>query len=246
MKTGGEYLFTVRTYECGADASATLPSILNYLQEAASLNASALKFSKTDFENGGENISWVLARLKIEMERYPEWGDTVKIATFPRGGRRIVAWRDFSLETAAGVRLGAASSEWMLIDLAARKTVPVPESVLVLADVECAPVLGDAPFTAKIRFPAPATPAGEGDALRFKTLHSGIDMNGHVNNVHYAEWLLEPFAGRRPASFEIVFRSESAAGEMVSVETAAAPDGASLSRVVSGDGRERAVAKIAF
>ena len=55
--TGATYCWQVRTYECGPDGLATLPTICNYLQEAASLNAESLKFSKSDFDAAGENIS---------------------------------------------------------------------------------------------------------------------------------------------------------------------------------------------
>ena len=38
----GKTVFKVRSYECGADSRATLPTICNYLQEAASVNAEHL------------------------------------------------------------------------------------------------------------------------------------------------------------------------------------------------------------
>ena len=49
----GKSVFRVRTYECGADGFATLPTICNYLQEAASVNAEDLGFSKSDFASAG-------------------------------------------------------------------------------------------------------------------------------------------------------------------------------------------------
>ena len=42
--TFGEYSWAVRTYECGPDGAATMASVCNWLQEAASLNAEALAF----------------------------------------------------------------------------------------------------------------------------------------------------------------------------------------------------------
>ena len=75
----GEYPFKVRAYECGPDGCATLPTVCNYLQEAASLNAESLGFSKSDFDSSGENVSWVLTRLLVRMSAYPRWGDEVKV-----------------------------------------------------------------------------------------------------------------------------------------------------------------------
>lgn len=232
----GKSVFRVRTYECGADGFATLPTICNYLQEAASVNAEDLGFSKSDFASAGQNISWVLTRLVVKMDRFPKWEDEVVVETFPRGGRKIVAWRDFEVKDASGARLGVASSEWMLIDLATRKIVPVPESVFAAADPADAPVLGESPFS-KFRFPDGA-PSG---SCTFRAQKSHIDLNGHVNNVHYVEWMLEPVEDACPGEAEIVFRSETLAGDEVRVECAFEGDRV-FHRVFAPDGRDHIVA----
>jgi acyl-ACP thioesterase len=240
MDTVGEYEFNVRSYECGKDGYASLATICNYLQEAASLNAESLKFSKSNFEAAGENISWVLTRMKVRMAEYPKWEDRVSVLTFPRGGRRITAWRDFTIRGADGRTLGVATTEWMLIDLSSRKVVPIPESVFALANTEREPVLGDDPWTPRLRFPEGAECA----QYRFKAQNSHIDLNGHVNNVHYIEWLMEPVPGVRPSDIEIVFRSETLAGEEVSVKVCdGAASGERFHCVCSLGGQDHVVAR---
>lgn len=234
----GRYQFKVRSYECGPDGRATLPTICNLLQEAASLHAASLGFGKGDFAAAGENISWVLTRMVVKMNRYPVWEDELTVETFPRGGRKIVAWRDFEVKDAKGETLGIASSEWMIIDLASRKIHAVPEKVFAANDPENVPVLGLEPFS-KFRFPD----GGSGvSPLRFAAMKSQIDLNGHVNNVHYINWMLEPCESRCPAEMEVVFRSETFAGDEVSVETAAA-DGFIYHRVSAPDGKDHIVAR---
>ena len=234
----GRYQFKVRSYECGADGRATLPTVCNFLQEAACLHAASLGFGKGNFAAAGEDISWVLTRMVVKMVRYPRWEDEVEVETFPRGGRKIVAWRDFEVKDAKGGTLGVASSEWMIIDLKTRKIHAVPERVFAANDPANAPVLGLEPF-AKFRFPA------NGGVLRpetFTAMKSQIDLNGHVNNVHYINWMLEPCESRCPAEMEIVFRSETFAGDGVRVETAAA-DGFTYHRVFAPDGKDHVIAR---
>ena len=236
----GRYIFKVRSYECGPDGRATLPTICNLLQEAASLHAASLGFGKGDFAAAGENISWVLTRMVVKMNRYPVWEDELTVETFPRGGRKIIAWRDFEIHDAKGRTLGVASSEWMIIDLATRKIHAIPEKVFAANDPANVPVLGLEPF-AKFRYPEIAGPEAR-DVRTFTAMKSQIDLNGHVNNVHYISWMLEPCESRCPAEMEVVFRSETFAGDEVRVETAAA-DGSTYHRVSASDGKDHIVAR---
>ncbi len=238
----GEYFWQVRSYECGEDGFATLPTICNYLQEAASLHAKSLNFSKSDFED--LNISWVLTRLRVKMVRYPRWEENVKVLTFPRAVRKIVAWRDFVLTSAeSGELLGLASSEWMMIDLAKRKVVAIPQVVYENANLTREPVLGEAPFTPKLKWTDGAVM--EADAQQFKALNACIDLNGHVNNVHYITWMLEgiPKAAGRCMEAEVVFRSETKAGEMVVTSSTLAAADERIHRVASPEGIDHIIAR---
>ena len=254
----------------------------HFLQESASLHAESLGLGKGDFAAAGENISWVLTRMVVKMNRYPVWEDELTVETFPRGGRKIVAWRDFEVKDAKGQTLGVASSEWMIIDLATRKIHAIPETVFAANDPANVPVLGLEPFS-KFRFPesgggtpppqvsqfcwggtqhssdrfAAASPVhsppqvphfcGAGASrprkeMTFTAMKSQIDLNGHVNNVHYISWMLEPCESRCPAEMEVVFRSETFAGDEVRVETAAA-NGYTYHRVSAPDGKDHIVAR---
>ena len=237
----GEYSWAVRTYECGPDGMATMASVCNWLQEAASLNAGSLAFSKSDFEASGENISWVLTRLKVRMLRLPKWGETVSILTFPRGGRKIVAYRDFVLSDADCSAIGHAASEWILIDLASRKVVAIPSEVFAAANTVREPVFGDEPFI-KLRWDCREASSG---VLSFRARRGDIDLNGHVNNVHYVEWLMEgrPAAAGPCRELDIVFKSETLAGEEVRVESVEVEPGAFVHRVYAPDGRDHVLAR---
>jgi acyl-ACP thioesterase len=239
MDTYGEYSFQVRTYECGPDGFVTLPVICNYLQEAAALNAEELQFSKSNFDAAGENISWVLTRMKIEMDEYPKWREKVSILTFPRGGRKIAAWRDFLVKNSSGKIIGRAASEWMLINLATRRVVPIAQAVFDAANTVREPALADEPFTSKLRFPD----TDAKDKCSFKACNFHIDLNGHVNNVHYISWILEPLGFKRPSGIELLFRGETVFGETVVVKSVTTDEGC-FHAIFSDTGKESVVARI--
>jgi len=239
MNTLGQYAFVVRSYECGPNGLATLATVCNYLQEAASLHAQSLGFSKSNFAAEGANISWVLARLHVKMDRYPRWNESVTVLTFPRGGRKIVAYRDFELY-AGDERLGVATSEWMVIDLATRKLVSVPTRVYELANTERPHVMAEPAF-AKLRWDCREAC----EARTFPVLRGNIDLNGHVNNVHYVEWLAEtlPDTAWSIDDIEIAFKSETLAGDIVCAESVEVLPGVWAAHVAASDGRDHVVAQ---
>ena len=105
MTTGREYRFQVRSYECGPDGAATLPTICNYLQEAASLNAESLSFSKSNFAAAGENIfrSETLAGEEVRAEGVEvEPGVYVHRISAPDGRDHVLARTRWSARTKVG------------------------------------------------------------------------------------------------------------------------------------------------
>lgn len=245
MDTHGEYVWKIRSAECGVSGFARLPAVMNLLQEAASLNAKELGFSKSDFSAHGENVSWALTRIRVCMERYPRWEEETRIVTWPRLGRRITAFRDFEIFGASGTRIGAAASEWMAIDLASRRAVPVPAGVAALANDERPPVFGDAAFS-RLRREDGLVPVASAE---FRARRGDIDLNGHVNNVHYIEWLLEtvPEGLENCRELEAVFKAETLVGDTVLAECMETAPGEFLHCISSASGGgDRVLARTVF
>jgi len=240
MDTLGSYGFKVRGYECGPDGLATFATLCNYLQEAAGLHAGELGFSKQDFNAAGTDVSWILTRMRVRMSRYPAWWDEVEVRTFPWGGRKVVTYRDFELRVGGEV-IGIASSEWMILDLATRRLVPIPANVYAAGNDERQPVFGGAEFS-KLRWDCRETASAD----RFRVRRGDIDINRHVNNVRYIEWIVEalPPSAAPIAEFEIAFKSETLAGDEVLTESVEVEPGVFVARAAAADGRDHAVARV--
>ena len=217
--TAFETSYSARSSECDAEGFMRFPDICNYLQETAADHAVALDVAKGCL-GLPDKRSWALTRLRVELTRYPRWRDEVIVLTFPRGMRKLFAYRDFLLTLPDGETIGRASSEWMVIDLETRRATRIPEEIASIANTARQPLLGEYPF-AKFEFPADV-PAGDSIKKTFAAQRSHVDINGHVNNVRYFEWMLEaaPEKAQRPLSFEAVFRAEVTVGEQIVAESA--------------------------
>ena len=243
--------YRVRSYECTPEGVLRAPELLNYLQETASENARVLGFDFPVFDEAtGARGAWVLAQMRLRVDRYPRWRDTVLVDTFPWGARALTANRDFAVSLEDGTPCAVATTRWMLIDPATRKPVRLPPSIGAV-DAGREPVFGVPDAFSRLRWPDP--PAEETPPQAYRVMRSQIDLNGHVNNVHYAEWMLESVpadfaAAHRPVEMEIVFRSETLRGDVVESRTLPgppAPDGSPtfLHRVSDPAGRDHVLGR---
>lgn len=233
--------YRVRSYECGPDGKVRFSHLCNYLQETASNHAEKLGFSKKNFEH--LNLTWVMTRMHVRLQSYPEWSDDITVLTFPHGMRKLKVYRDFILTHADGSPIGTATSEWMVIDVKTRHARRLPDFVETCSNTVREPVWTDKPFS-RLTFERNNSEIIE---KQFPVQHSHIDLNGHVNNVRYLEWMMECApevkSGRRVSEMEVVYRAEAMYGDTVTAQCAQHTNGSRTHQVLTADGRELITAR---
>jgi len=197
--------FDIRSYEVDGRNRLSLISIFNFLQHAASNHAAALGVSTRRLLRG--HHTWLLSRLKIKIEWLPGWRDSIKVRTWPSGSRRLFALRDFQMQDHRNRVFAKAVSAWLVMDLQRRRPVrvePFVEKFALLAGGHCLP-------DGLEKLPAPAScPAEKTFAVRYRDL----DLNQHVNNAGFVEWLVESVPLKvlqrsLPVELEINFLAEA-------------------------------------
>lgn len=234
--------FRIRAYETDPSGAASVPTICNLLQESASNHARALGVSVEQLT--AQNVTWVLARLHVEMDAYPTWRETVHVETWPSGIEGLYATREFVVTGGAGEPLGRGTSAWLLIDVDRRRPVRIPEAITAIRRPARGRVLADA-FE---KLPAPAT---VDHTFTVQVRYGDLDLNRHANNVHYLAWALEALPrpileDYRLTSLEVHFRAETADGDVVAsqVGRAGADEPVFHHRLVrEADGREVVLAR---
>jgi medium-chain acyl-[acyl-carrier-protein] hydrolase len=234
--------FRVRAYETDPTGSASVPTLCNYLQEAASNHAQALGVSVEQMTE--QNLTWVLARLHVEVDAYPRWRQTVHVETWPSGENGLYATREFLFTCGDGRALGRGTSAWLLIDVARRRPLRIPAFVSAIRLSDRGRVMPDT-------FERLPTLTRADHAYTRRVRYSDLDLNLHVNNVRYVAWALETLPHEMLethclVSLEVHFRGETADGDEVAAEAQqlAGPEPAFLHRLVrTSDGREAALAR---
>ena len=200
--------YAIRSYEVNAGGRLSIPSIFNLLQDAASSHALKLGVSVPQLLNS--NFTWVLSRIYLKMNQYPGWGDEIQVHTWPSGIQQIFALRDFDIRKNDST-IGSCVSAWIIIDTANRRPVRPASFARQLNPVDRRQI-PDHPLG---KLPVLTTPQVE---KRFDVRYRDLDINQHVNNVSYIEWLLECIPGivesdRCLAELEVNFLGEAFYGD---------------------------------
>ena len=188
--------------------------LLNILQDAAWIHAGHSGWGYEDLIRRG--TIWVLARQKLVMSDWPVWGDRVAIRTWGRPTAGPLALREFEI-VVGDRKLGECTTSWLILDLQTRRPTKLDRAAF---DRQCRT---DGFLTIEAK--KIAVPSGLKPAAEFQVRNSDLDVNGHVNNTRYAQWILdsialEALAAYRLDEYEVNFLAETNVGDTVAIERA--------------------------
>ncbi|MFY0684944.1 MAG: acyl-[acyl-carrier-protein] thioesterase [Balneola sp.] len=201
--------FKIRASEVDTLGRITMSAICSLFQEVAGNHALILNFDITDLHKKG--LTWVLHRMDIKIDQFPRWRESITIETWPAAGDALRAYRNYRILDSEGNELGVCLSYWMMINMKSRRPTRMTEDILNtrLSDREhVLPVRSD-----KIPKVSEAT-----SEVQISVRRSDLDMNQHVNNARYVEWMEAPMnLGQisRVNKIDIVFLRESVAGDTI-------------------------------
>ncbi|KAJ6407127.1 hypothetical protein OIU84_010603 [Salix udensis] len=121
--------FSIRSYEIGADRTASIETLMNHLQETALNHVKTAGLLGDGFgatpEMSKRNLIWVVTRMQILVDRYPTWGDVVQVDTWVSASGKNGMRRDWLVHDAkTGETLARASrallhQSWRVMSLLA-------------------------------------------------------------------------------------------------------------------------------
>lgn len=176
--------FVISTNDVDATGKASFQSICRYMQEMAAVHAQKLKLGFHDMIK--ENRAWVLAQMLIRMEQLPAFQETIRVKTWSNGPDGRFALRDFEISNANGDIIGRASSSWLVIDIKEKSICRLDNYFKDYKYEEIQYALDRKPGRVK-----PLNNNEIGGSLEVK--FSDLDINGHVNNVRYIDFILDHF-----------------------------------------------------
>ena len=215
-------------------------TVLDIFQDLATIQAEDMGIGRDDMLAKG--VFWVIVRSKFEIVKAPSHYQVVTARTWPHTLTRFSFLRDFTLRDEAGDLLVKATSEWVLMDVEARKFASVKDYYEGSYDF-----YEERSFERKPRKIADFE-EGNRPVREVVPSYSDIDVNGHVNNARYASYVIDalnPDERGAMRTFQIDYRHEVLPGVPLQVHTLV-EEGRVLSKGVNADGQTAFACAIEF
>ena len=192
MKTYEEQI-RMLTRDCDVNGQWRISAILEAMQEAAGAHSFLLGCGRDELLKN--NMVWVLSRTELRMNRYPRIGETVTLSTFPMPTRICFFPRYYLLLDKNGELIGKAGTLWLLMDTETRRMLPPGEVGRLIPD--------NRDLTVPMNLPATVGQLqGEEFVSEHLPVYTDLDVNGHVNNTRYADWLCNALGTETMMRFE--------------------------------------------
>ncbi len=172
--------FLLRNTHCDMTGAWRPSDILATVQEMAGMHAHLLGCGREVMLK--DNLVWVLSRTELVMDRYPVVGEHIRVETFPAPNKRWFFPRYYLMVDEQDQVIGKAGTLWLLMDFGERKMASPQAVIGLLPD--------NSDLQPPLDMPGNIAPvAGEAGLSMRMPQYTDIDVNGHVNNTRYADWL---------------------------------------------------------
>lgn len=198
--------------ECNAQGELPLPLLVNRIIDVATMHANEWGVGYERLIS--DNHAWVLARVAVEMERYPRVNENYVITTWIENYNRMFSQRNMAVSDVQGNILGYVRTIWMVIDLSTRQSVDISQLSYIKENIN--------DRTCPIAPQGKLTPVTDGRSTDYQFKYVDCDFNRHVNTVRYLELLMNQFDlsyfdKHMIHRMELAFLKETHYGEQVKV-----------------------------
>lgn len=168
-------------YDTDISGRLSLGKLVDFMMLVSSDQSKQLDVSLQQMKD--EGLGWVVTQHIIKIKKMPRLDDTIKITTQAKTYNRFFCYRDFEAEDQAGNLIATMHSVFVMMNLKKRRMVRLEDRFIEAYEGE---------YTTKIERLASPQPVEKPDQEHdYRVRFMDIDINRHVNNAHYIDWMLD-------------------------------------------------------
>lgn len=173
--------YQIPFFESDVNHQVKLPHLLSFALQVSGLQSESLG-NTDEWLLDTYNLVWVITDYQLDIERLPRYAETIVVETEAIAYNKLFCYRNFYIYGEDGQQIMLIKSTFVLMDYDTRKVVSVKDDIV-------APY-GSEKIKQIIRGPKYDDLQAPQETL-FHVRYLDLDMNGHVNNSKYLEWMYE-------------------------------------------------------
>lgn len=190
-----------------------LASFFKMMQDIATEHAEVLNIGKQETIDKG--LYWVIARTELDILSMPKYLTNVVLKTYPGDDLKMLFPRYFQLEDEQGNVLIKASTTWMVLNKETKRVCLNPFNGYKAPTEH---------YEGELHLPTKCA-SDETSKVEDRLIrYSDIDLNGHLNNTKYIEYVVDThnsefYKKHRISHFLINYHKELKDGEVLTLLT---------------------------
>ena len=128
------------------------------------------------------NLVWIITDYNMKIDRLPVFDEKITIETYAMSHNRLFCYRAFNIKDEAGNTIIEMVATFVLMDRDTRKVHPVMSEITDAFDSEFSKTMLRGPRFKELE---------GGVEQEYRVRFYDLDMNGHVNNSKYLDWVFE-------------------------------------------------------
>lgn len=209
----GIFMYTlnsrIRYSEVDSSKELLLSSLLDYFQDCCTFESEELGIGVDYLAQ--KQAAWVLSSWQIEILRYPQFNEAIRISTWPYGFKGFYGYRNFAACEENGNVIAKANSVWVFLDTEKMRPQKISE--------ELADAYRDAfrePLTGTWAERKITMPECSEEKETVPVVGYYIDTNRHMNNSKYVQVAMEYLPdGFKVASLRAEYKKAAKLGDVL-------------------------------
>ena len=184
------------------------------------------------------NLVWIITDYNMKIDRLPVFDEKITIETYAKSHNRLFCYRAFNIKDEAGNIIIEMVATFVLMDRDTRKVHPVMSEITDAFDSEFSKTMLRGPRFKELE---------GGVEQEYRVRFYDLDMNGHVNNSKYLDWVFEVMGAdfltqHVPKKVHLKYVKEVLAGGLITSQYE--QEGLKTQHQITSDGQINAQAEI--
>lgn len=179
----GKFSFNIAPQFVDFQSKVKLSHLIDLILTASGYNADENGFGIRHLHKLGG--TWVLSRFALEMNYFPKEYEKISIETWVQEVHSLNTIRNYRVYNEAGEVIGNSTSVWVMINIETRR----PMELKLLEGIHDFATFQESGIERPLKLDA----VGGEPIDQFSIKYTDIDINQHVNTVHYLDWMVNSF-----------------------------------------------------